>query len=137
MLEENMSYIDDKLEKLKDEYYEKVAGIASSLYDVVVIPICKKYHLNFSSGMGTWSFYSKSLQINIVSDVTNFGFEEHLKKEKIKIPMPQVLSDLKTAIGLLRSSAIDGSDIGTYIGRSYKYEKPKDEHIDYLDKKIK
>lgn len=135
-MRKNMNYIDNKLEQFKDEYYENVAGLAESVYQSVIVTVCKKYHLDFHSGMGTWAFFGKGFNAHRVDDLNGWQFEEHLEKEKIKSP-DEAKAELTHAIDLLSSSAIDGSSIGTYIGRSYKYQKTTKEHIEYIDKIVK
>lgn len=45
-----------RLEQVEREVWAAVDGIAAELREQVVLPLCRKHRLTFSSGNGTWWF---------------------------------------------------------------------------------
>ena len=75
-----MSLIINQIEKARDEFDLKLSKLAHQYRNSTIDPLCKKYNLNFFSGMGTFFFSSDEFDI-IIHDADEVDFDiEELKE---------------------------------------------------------
>jgi D-Tyr-tRNAtyr deacylase len=53
------AYFLKEADRLQEDYERKVEKLAARIRKALVVPLCKKYNLQFLSGNGSFSFYTK------------------------------------------------------------------------------
>ncbi len=98
-----------ELKKIENRYFDEVNKVADFYFVNVVVPYCKRYKLDFTSGMGSWNF-------NTTNDTPKTFRESHCmlggdyKTQVIRSTLPEKILEI-----LEEPLPMNGYELGAHM----------------------
>lgn len=121
LTEKKFKSYESQVENILETKREALENLAEEIRTNIIIPACKKYKLNFCSGMGTWFFYRHGPRSGKLTQ-EQLNYDVHITNQ-IDAEDAGIKTGLMTVFDLLHLDLDEScrSDIGIYV-RDVNYE---------------